>query len=74
MTEELAWIAARVEILEAPVTERGSVFELREVQDVLVSAEQAFRVLRKHGVSLDDTVLVETRSDGSTVNHWRAVV
>lgn len=71
MTNELAWITARIQILEEAIVENGSRFELKEAQDVLVSADQAFRVKKKHGVSLADTVLVETKPCGAVVNHWR---
>lgn len=68
---ELAWITARIQILEQQIQQNGSTYELKPTEEILQNAEQAFRVKKQHRVNLTDAVLVETKPDGARVNHWR---
>lgn len=68
------WIFTELAFGSGPVRRGGSLFELKPVTDVLRTPEQAYKVRKKHGVTLSDLVLVETLPDGTARNHWQHIL
>jgi len=69
-TDQRVWTMAHLQHGEETFESNGSIFALKPARERLVCPEQALRVIRKHGITPDSLVLVETTSDGRELNHW----
>lgn len=70
-TDQRAWAFTRLMFSDEPSLEsNGSTFTLEPAVTRINSPEQAKRVAQRHGLVFTDLVLVETRPDGTELNHW----